>query len=413
MKFYRTIQIIIFLSANLLAAENYSSISFFKIYNQNSTWWQTNNNNGFEIEKAFLKGSINLNKNSIYLKSDFYYSISENTFHFNTASLNYDLNKSVNVKLGRFERQFSTYLDDKLSSGSMLESTNAQKIPKIGIYYNYKPKKRTKLNFSFGLAHGVFDKNSFYKSAPYLHEKFIYLIRKNKNSEFGIGLVHEAMWGGNILIGEHPGKQPVGFKNFLKVFISADGPLREGEVHANALGNHLGIWDFYYIQKERENRFKFYYQHIFEDTSSLRFANKSDGLWGFQYDNLNYKTGILLEYLNTTNCCIDPPYQSDNYYYNYQYKSGWRYKNNIIGNPFVNPENSIYVDLIKLMHLGFYFHKDKMNFKLLTSRKINMNDYQKSMFIIKRKMSENIIMDFLIFKDKKVTNYGFGVNYQF
>ena len=124
----------------------------------------------------------------------------------------------------------------------------------------------------------------------------------------------------------------------------------------------MGIWDFYYIQKERENRFKFYYQHIFEDTSSLRFANKSDGLWGFQYDNLNYKTGILLEYLNTTNCCIDPPYQSDNYYYNYQYKSGWRYKNNIIGNPFVNPENSIYVDLIKLMHLGFYFHKDKMNF---------------------------------------------------
>ena len=56
------------------------------------------------------------------------------------------------------------------------------------------------------------------------------------------------------------------------------------------------------------------------------------------------------------------------------------------------------------MHLGFYFHKDKMNFKLLTSRKINMNDYQKSMLIIKRKMSENIIMDFLIFKDKKVTN---------
>ena len=42
-----------------------------------------------------------------------------------------------------------------------------------------------------------------------------------------------------------------------------------------------------------------------------------------------------------------------------------------------------------------------------------MNDYQKSMLIIKRKMSENIIMDFLIFKDKKVTNYGFGVDYQF
>ena len=41
------------------------------------------------------------------------------------------------------------------------------------------------------------------KSAPYLHEKFIYLIRKNKNSEFEL-VCNEAMWGGNILIGEHP-----------------------------------------------------------------------------------------------------------------------------------------------------------------------------------------------------------------
>ena len=120
-----------------------------------------------------------------------------------------------------------------------------------------------------------------------------------------------------------------------------------------------------------------------------------------------------MEYLNTTNCCIDPPYQSDNYYYNYQYKSGWRYKNNIIGNPFVNPENSIYVELIKLIHLGFYVHKDKINFKLLTSRKINMNDYQKSMLMIEKKMSENIIMDFLIFNDEKITNYGLGIHYKF
>ena len=28
------------------------------------------------------------------------------------------------------------------------------------------------------------------------------------------------------------------------MFISADGPLLEGQEHANALGNHLGIWDF-------------------------------------------------------------------------------------------------------------------------------------------------------------------------
>ena len=37
---------------------------------------------------------------------------------------------------------------------------------------------------------------------------------------------------------------PPGIKDFFKVFIAADEPIREGQDHANALGNHLGIWDF-------------------------------------------------------------------------------------------------------------------------------------------------------------------------
>ena len=36
------------------------------------------------------------------------------------------------------------------------------------------------------------------------------------------------------------------FNDYLKIFISADGPLLDGDAHANALGNHLGIWDFYF-----------------------------------------------------------------------------------------------------------------------------------------------------------------------
>ena len=40
------------------------------------------------------------------------------------------------------------------------------------------------------------DKNNTYKSSPYLHEKFFYLKRDGKN-EFGLGLVHEAVWAGS------------------------------------------------------------------------------------------------------------------------------------------------------------------------------------------------------------------------
>jgi hypothetical protein len=85
------------------------------------------------------------------------------------------------------------------------------------------------------------------------------------------------------------GKFPSSFNDFWKVFISADGEKLEGQPHANALGNHLGIWDFYYSKKNKSNIFKFYYQHFFEDTSGLRFQNRFDGLWGFEYNRFIIK----------------------------------------------------------------------------------------------------------------------------
>ena len=404
---------ILFFSSPIFSNELSSNISLFSIKSKSESWWQNNNNYGFDIRNNYLTSSIFWNNDFLYFESDGFLDFQKEKVHFKYLNINYIFNDNVNLKIGRYGRQFSEYLEDRLSSGSMIESLNAQPIPKIGLYYTSNFNKKSNFQLKLGMSHGQFDRNSYYKSAPYLHEKFLYLTKKENGTEFGIGLVHEAMWAGNILIGKHPGKQPSSFKDFLKVFISADGPLKEGEVHANALGNHLGIWDFYFIRELSAHKFKIYYQHIFEDTSSFRFANKSDGLWGFQYDNLKFKSGFLLEYLNTTNCCIDPPYQSDNYYYNYQYRSGWRYKNNIIGNPFVNPTNSIYVDLIKLVHLGFYIKTDEINLLILNSRKVNIEDNHKSMLKLEKKMNKSISLDILIFNDEKNTNYGLGVNYHF
>ena len=60
---------------------------------------------------------------------------------------------------------------------------------------------------------------------------------------------------------------------------------------------------------------------------ALRFANQTDGLWGIEIDNYVPLTTIVVEYLDTTKCCIDPPYVDDKYYDNYQYQTGWSYKN--------------------------------------------------------------------------------------
>jgi len=131
--------------------------------------------------------------------------------------------------------------------------------------------------------------------------------------KFSIGFVHAAIWAGTTTeIGSdnNVGNQPDTFSDFFKVFIAGDGPKLPGDPHANALGSHIGIWDFL-VQK---NNLKFYYQHYFEDTSSLRFANKIDGLWGIELTNLLNNSSMLIEYIDTSNCCIDPPYQDDDYY---------------------------------------------------------------------------------------------------
>ena len=103
-----------------------------------------------------------------------------------------------------------------------------------------------------------------------------------------------------------------------------------------------------------------------------------------KFDSLNKNSGLLFEFLNTTNCCIDPPYQADNYYWNYQYRSGWRYKDNIVGNAFVNPinnDNNV-KEKIKLAHVGAYFNTKNMKLHLLTSRKIHLSDSLKTKFNI-------------------------------
>ena len=98
------------------------------------------------------------------------------------------------------------------------------------------------------------------------------------------------MWaGGTPSLGDFPST----LKDFLKVLISADGPRAASDPHANALGNHLGIWDFYFEKFNHEKKIKLYHQHLFEDSSGLRFANRYDGLWGFELVDKMKKSNFL------------------------------------------------------------------------------------------------------------------------
>ena len=308
-------------------------------------------------------------------------SASKDKLYIGESFLKSRLSDDTYLKVGKYYRDFSSYLNNNLSSGSMLISNNAEPMPKIGLLSYYKFKKNKNFDLSFGISHAVFKKDKFYNSAPMLHEKFIYLNYANKNNKFSFGFVHEAMWGGNT---DQYGKFPSSFKDFLKVFISADGPLLEGEPHANALGNHLGIWDFYYEKKIDYKIVKVYYQHFFEDTSGLRFTNRIDGLWGLELENYIPKTNLLIEYLSTTD--QDRTRHNDAYYNHYQYNLGWSYKGYTLGNPFIN---HLTVEPIRVLHLAINREsRSEYYYQLKIARKINISDKIKYELIMTKRFDQ-------------------------
>jgi hypothetical protein len=370
--------------------------------NFSNQWWSQYNNYGQESSKINFRynGKYKKNKTNYY----FSFSASKDRFYISESFIKSQLFNNTYLKAGRYYRDFSLYLNDSLSSGSMLISNNAEPMPKIGILSTYDYKD---FDFTFGIAHGSFRKSEIYTKAPMLHEKFLYLNSVKNDYEFGIGIVHEAMWGGAT---EHSGDFPDSFKDFLKIFISEDGPLLEGQSHANALGNHLGIWDFYYKRKINNKELKLYYQHFFEDTSGLRFWNRLDGLWGIELSNYIKNTNILFEYLNTENQDREPPYVNESYYNHFEYKSGWSYKGYTLGNPFINHLDN---NPSKVLHLGIMKnHLNQYAYKLLLSRRIDRSDPFKYEASISKITNQFLIGAILRGEEGKSNNLGIKISYQ-
>ena len=400
----------------IIAQDSDLSVNFRTQPSDSSLWWIENNNYGksYNNDELEIIWSLNNKKNFIILNISNTYD-EKNKFNFGESYIKHTISDNTFLKFGLYYRDFSTYLNSDLSLGSILISNNAKPFPKIGIVSS---KKINRFNFRFGMLHGKLKRNSIYTKAPSVHEKFLYMdIPMENNQSFSIGLVHEALWAGAT---NELGNFPNSFKDFLKVFISADGhdptkPLS----HANALGSHLGIWDFAYkYNLQSEKQFMFYYQHIFEDTSSLRFANKIDGLWGFQfYDSINnYK--ILLEYLNTTNSGIDPPYQADTYYWNYQYQDGWKFDGKVIGNPYINPESGprgVYGhEQLKVLHFASDFNiKNEYNILLKASRRVHVNDSINYQISLLKRMNDKINISISGFNGMNDSAFIFGIDYLF
>jgi len=369
--------IISFLSSTLKSQEKNITFIIKKNPNHTNYWWINSNNFGERISDFNLSNRFELKKNNTTYVMDIFAGLNDN--------------KLENIYLNQ---SFIKY-----------ECNNARAMKKIGLVNKKTFEKNKKISFDIGIAHALFNKSESYIDAPQLHEKFIYINIKKIDYEYGVGLVHEAMWGGNI---KNIGRQPDKFKDFLKVFIASDGDFVEGKAHANALGNHLGIWDFYYIKSQDTKILKLYYQHFFEDTSGLRFANKSDGLWGIELVEYFPNTNIVLEYLNTTNQDINPPYVEDSYYNHSEYIDGWSYKNHSIGNPFIK---FLETNPLEVFHLGIKgSFSNKYNYQFLGSRRVDSSDTIKYKIKLEKEVKKNsLFLNTFIINDSQRNGIGFGV----
>jgi hypothetical protein len=415
-KYFFVTLILISIPSRIIAQDKSWSLALRAHPINSNYFWLEKNNFGRKVSDFNFDSHLEFKKSRITYMVNIFSDTSHNkieNIYLNESFIKYELSSETFLRAGKYYRDFSKYLNDELSSGSMLISHNAQAMPKIGLMTSKNIKKNKRVTFNFGIAHGLFEKNDTYTKAPFLHEKFIYIDIKKNDYEFGIGIVHEAIWAGEIV---NLGNQPHKFKDFLKVFISADGPQLSGEPHANALGNHLGIWDFYYKKKNQGKLLKVYYQHFFEDTSGLRFDNGPDGLWGLELSNYLNNTNILFEYLNTMNQDRNPPYVNEAYYNHYQYKEGWSYKGYTLGNPFIN---HLAVKPVEVFHLGLngkvlsnYFYRFK------AARKINISDKVKYELVITKKFdkkNQTSISDLNIYimnNDNMKNGLGISISYK-
>ena len=275
--------------------------------------------------------------------------------------------KSFEFYAGR-RRQLMGLGDSTLSSGFYAVSGNAMPIPKIQIStIGYVPIAfRRFLAINAGFAHGWINTPPYIYGAR-LHEKYLYfrLGKPVSKTKFYFGINHQVMWAGHSdYLAQHPdlsinGQLPERWNLFPYVVLGytpKDWYKKAGYTAFDSyrIGNHVGSYDAAVETKINGNRLLVYYQHAYDDVSSLLFKNAPDGLWGANWQlnrhiNKNFTlTRLTLEFLTTKDqsgaqfYITGSTYQgADNYFNHSQYTEGWSYSGFTNGTPFIAPRKDL------------------------------------------------------------------------
>lgn len=190
------------------------------------------------------------------------------------------------------------------------------------------------------------------------HKSFHLVFNKVRNFELIIGLQHFAQWGGNS---PDYGKLPESFGDYLDVFLGKEGKDDVQGEEANALGNHLGSYEVYLNTTLSHYNIQFIYNTLFEDNSGRVLGNTPDGRYGVYFEDnqtdLKWVQALMYEFYYTRDQSKNTPTGDgkDNYFNNNLYRSGWTYKNRILGAPFILLDKDrfrIEHNSIRVHHIG-------------------------------------------------------------
>ena len=356
----------------------------------NPFWINSNNNGIYEAGSILnLKIQKKMGRFSYKFNLAMPMSFNSNEILFYDSELTY---KKNNILYG-FSRKNSNHNNNFLSSGSLIESRNSPGIPRVffgSSNYHKINILNKKFDYKFFISHGRLEKSQ-YLEPPFVHEKTLYIKKRIHGSNLTFGLRHFAIWGGKTI---YHGKQSRSLSDFLKVFFARPGSNRSiKQEQENALGNHLGVWDFSFERKIKNTLFRFYYEHPFEDESSARWLlNEFDGKYGINVTSLKSTliSSFIYEFIYTmdqsgSQGASDSTYGWDNYFNHYIYQSGWTYNNRMIGNPLFtvgkNPDrynDGIYVinNRIKAHHFGLAGKiRYNANYRILLTYSKNYGTY--------------------------------------
>ena len=320
----------------------------------------------------------------------------------------------VNYRLGPFsffagKKDISEQQRRPTEPGSFGISNNARPIPKVGVSFPdfwTLPFGGDLLAIKGSFFHGWFEGDRFIDS-PLLHEKSVYLKIGDNKIYLESGLNHYAIWGGTTPSGEALYE---GFSDFFTVF---KGGGRTGVTNGeqNALGSHLGFWDFQFNYQFNSVKLEIYNHSPFEDGKSFQAFDLNDGkdrIVGLNFkfkpqSDFNINT-ISLQYMTSTiqggpglpdefppgvNNFGYPFGGRDDIYNNFLYRDGWTNFDRTIGSPlFIDRalsefyfglipdyEVAIVNNRINSFHIGLSGQYKDIDFRFLSTFTKNFGTY--------------------------------------